>query len=87
MLTFNPLERPSAEQLLQEPIFDLIRVESLETQSIYLNDKVEMDFDERIELPTNLEHFRRECLKKDQTTLDKYRLLIVEEYQKLHNFK
>lgn len=51
VLQFNPLKRPSATELLRDPIFDKIRVPSLEC--VADTSRVDLPFDEDRPLPND----------------------------------
>lgn len=58
ILEYNPLFRKSAEECLQNPLFDKIREKTLEKACPI---KVELDFDDDYDMPDSLNQWKYEA--------------------------
>lgn len=78
VLKFNPLIRPTAAELLADPIFDKVRDPRLEELSSP-SKKVNLSFDEDRELPSKLYECTDAMKEKDPSLLKKFKRMIISE--------
>ena len=78
VLKFNPLVRPTAAELLADPVFDKVRDPRLEELSSP-SKKVNLPFDEDRELPAKLFECNDAMKEKDPTLLKKFKRMIISE--------
>lgn len=78
VLRFSPLVRPTAAELLADPIFDKVRDPRLEELSSP-SKKVNLPFDEDRELPAKLIECKPIWKEKDPTLLKKFKRMLISE--------
>lgn len=83
MLEFNPAFRPRAKELIQNKIFDSIRIKALESYAPF---KINVDVD-RNEYMFDYEDRENPDPKIEKESVKQFQLFVLEEFEKIHEQK